>query len=91
MESLNKEVRSKTDEHESVLEGKMVQNVSTVRRYSPQFIASFARNLLYISLGFSDAFTAIVIPSLTGISSELNPDETLHITAAQASWLGELI
>lgn len=65
-----------------------MHSVSTFRRYSPQFIASFARNLLYISLGFSDAFTALVIPSLTGISADLNPDETIHITAEQASWLG---
>lgn len=63
--------------------------VSIARRYLPQFIASFARNLLYISLGLSDAFMTIVIPALTGISTELNPNETLRITAEQASWLGE--
>lgn len=36
------------------------------------------------------AFPSIVIPSLIGISKELNPDETLQMTAVQASWLGKV-
>lgn len=37
------------------------------------------------------AFPSIVIPSLTGVSKALNPDETLHITAVQASWLASSV
>lgn len=37
------------------------------------------------------AFPSIVIPSLTGTSKELNPDETLRVTASQASWLASSV
>lgn len=33
------------------------------------------------------AFVPIVIGSLSGTTKELNPDETLQITAVQTSWL----
>lgn len=56
-----------------------------------QFLASSAKNLLVLNLGLILAFPSIVIPSLSGISKELNPDETLNISAVQASWLGEFI
>ena len=46
-----------------------------------------AKNLMIINIGEFAGFAAIVIPSLTGLSSNLNPDETVTITAAQASWL----
>lgn len=53
-----------------------------------QFLASSAKNFLIWNLGLILAFPSIVIPSLTGFSTALNPHETLRITAAQASWLG---
>lgn len=40
-------------------------------------------------MGEFAAFPSIVIPSLLGMSGDLNPDETVQITAAQTSWLGE--
>lgn len=57
--------------------------------FLPQFLASSAKNFLIWNLGLILAFPSIVIPSLTGFSTALNPDETLRITAAQASWLGK--
>lgn len=34
------------------------------------------------------AFPVILIPALTGLNSETNPNETIRVTAAEASWLG---
>lgn len=34
------------------------------------------------------AFPSIVVPSVIGISSKLNPDEILQMTPDEASWLG---
>lgn len=53
-----------------------------------QVIASTVKNFLLLDLGLSIAFPTIVIPALTGLNDTVNPDETVHITAAQASWLG---
>lgn len=36
---------------------------------------------------FSPIFRSIVIPSLIGVCTEINPDETLRVTAAQTSYL----
>lgn len=35
------------------------------------------------------AFPTIVIPALRGLNNENNPNEFLHLTAVQASWLGK--
>lgn len=51
-------------------------------------LASTLKNFLAASLGLFISFPILVIPSLTGVSRELNPDEMLSISAAQASWLG---
>lgn len=53
-----------------------------------QFLASFAQNLIIWQFGLILAIPSIVVPSVIGVSQELNPDETLHMTAEQASWLG---
>lgn len=44
--------------------------------------------MLLFNLGLCYALPSIVIPALTGIQNEYNRNETLSITAAQASWLG---
>lgn len=54
-----------------------------------QVIASTVKNFLLLDLGLSIAFPTIVIPALTGLNDQVNPNETIHMTAAQASWLGE--
>lgn len=46
-----------------------------------------ARNLITMNTGLFEGFPTLVIPSLLGFSEELNPDETLRISASQASWL----
>lgn len=56
-----------------------------------QFLSAFAQNLLSWNLGLVLAFPSIVVPSVIGISSNLNPDETLHMTPDEASWLGQYI
>lgn len=53
-----------------------------------QILASTAKNFLLLDLGLSVAFTTIVIPALTGQDKVNNPDEFLHLTPVQASWLG---
>lgn len=35
------------------------------------------------------AISSIVVPSVIGVSKNLNPDETLHMTPDEATWLGE--
>lgn len=56
--------------------------------YFLQVIASTVKNFLLLDLGLSIAFPTIVIPALMGLNNALNPDETVHLTAVQASWLG---
>lgn len=52
-----------------------------------KLLGSLAKNLMILNIGEFAGFSAIVISSLTGLSKELNPDETVQITPAQASWL----
>lgn len=53
-----------------------------------QTIAVTVKNCLLLDLGLSVSLPVILIPALTGLSSESNPNETVFITAGQASWLG---
>lgn len=53
-----------------------------------QAIAVTIKNFLLLDLGIVTAFPVILIPALTGLSSETNPNETIRITAVEASWLG---
>lgn len=46
-----------------------------------------AKNLIVVNKALFDGFPSIVLPSLLGKSQELNPNETLLITASQSSWL----
>lgn len=55
-----------------------------------QILASTIKNFLLLDLGLSIAFPTIVIPALTGLNSEINPNETIQLTAVQASWLGSI-
>lgn len=47
-----------------------------------------AKNLTVTNTGLYDSFPSIIIPSLIGISRDLNPNETVHATPSQASWIG---
>lgn len=53
-----------------------------------QFLSAFAQNLMSWNLGLVLALPSIVVPSVIGISSSLNPDEILHMTPDEASWIG---
>lgn len=55
-----------------------------------QTLAALANNLVSLNNGLFDGFPSIVIPSLIGLNQELNPNETLRITASQASWIGKI-
>lgn len=54
-----------------------------------QFLASIAQNLLSGNMGLALAFPTIVVPAVLGLSDAINPNESLHMTADEASWLGE--
>lgn len=41
-------------------------------------------------MGLSVAFPTIVIPALLGLNNANNPNETVQLTAVQASWLGSI-
>lgn len=47
-----------------------------------------ARNIIRLNTGLFEGFPSIVIPSLIGMSKELNPDEVLLIAPSHASWIG---
>lgn len=55
-----------------------------------QVLATMARNIIRLNTGLFEGFPSIVIPSLTGLRKELNPDEVLLISSSQASWIGKL-
>lgn len=52
-------------------------------------MASIAQNLLSSSMGLSLAFPTILVPAVLGLSNVINPNESLHMTADEASWLGK--
>lgn len=56
----------------------------------PQILATTAKNFLLLDLGLAVAFPTIVIPALMGLNNENNPNETVQLTAVQASWLGSI-
>lgn len=56
-----------------------------------QFLASSVNNLLIIDVGLILAFPSIVVPALTGLNRELNPNEFLQMSGVEASWLGNII
>lgn len=62
--------------------------VSTLRRVLPQFLATLAQFLVGWDMGLILAIASIVVPSVTGKSGQLNPDETVFMTEDEASWLG---
>lgn len=64
------------------------EQISTHRRILPQLLASQAKNLIILDIGMSIAIPSIVIPALTGLNKDNNPDEIIHLTAEQSSWLG---
>lgn len=47
-----------------------------------------ARNLITVNAGLFEGFPAIMIPSLLGLSSQVNAVEMLQATPSQASWIG---
>lgn len=53
-------------------------------------MASMAKNLTVASTGLYDGFSSILIPSILGLNQDLNPNETLRISASQASWIGRI-
>ncbi|XP_031639263.1 facilitated trehalose transporter Tret1-like [Contarinia nasturtii] len=64
--------------------------ISTFRRVIPQVLASAAKSLIILNKGLYDGLAAIAIPSMLGISQELNSDETISITSLQSSWFSTL-
>lgn len=48
------------------------------------------KNLLQIDIGLCLAYPEVLISALIGLNAEMNPNETILLTAEQASWLGVL-
>lgn len=53
-----------------------------------QTIAVMGKNLLQIDIGLCLAYPDVLISALIGLNAEMNPNETILLTAEQASWLG---
>lgn len=45
------------------------------------------KNLIIFNKSLFDGFSTIVIPALSGIAENRNPNEILRITSAESSWL----
>lgn len=52
-----------------------------------QFIVATIKNLIILNKSLFDGFSTIVIPALLGISTNLDPNETIRITPSESSWL----
>lgn len=50
-----------------------------------------AKNLLLFDLGMAIGFPTIVIPVLRGLQSDRNPDEVIHMTAEESTWVGKFV
>lgn len=71
---------------------KQVHQTTQIKPYPTQkVLATLAKNLIIFNLGEFIAFPSIVLPSLAGLNAELNPDETVHATGAEISWLCEFL
>lgn len=51
---------------------------------------SFVTTLLLLDIGVSVSYPTVVISALTGLNNESNPNELLHMNAAETSWMGEM-
>lgn len=51
-------------------------------------IATIVTALLLLDVGVSLVYSTVVVSALSGLNNDKNPNETLRITAIQASWLG---
>lgn len=56
-----------------------------------QFLATTVKNLILFDIGLQVTISGIIIPALTGLQNAHNRNETLSLTASQASWLGNKI
>lgn len=54
-----------------------------------QVLITIIVNILLLDVAFSYAFPTVVISALTGLNDKNNPNETIHLTGEQSSWLGE--
>lgn len=55
-----------------------------------QFVAASVNNMILFDIGLYMVIPGLIIPALTGILNEHNRNETLKLTAVQASWLGNV-
>lgn len=53
-------------------------------------LATIPQYLMSLNFGLVLAFPSIVVPSVLGNSKSLNPDEILHMTLDETTWLGKI-
>lgn len=68
-------------------QSKFIAFISVVWNFVLQAIVTVIKNLIILNKSCFDGFASLIIPSLLGIAIELNPNESVQITANQASWL----
>lgn len=59
--------------------------------FTSKVLATVVTVFLTMDVGASVSFPTILIAALTGRNNQTNPNETLHMTPIQASWLGACI
>lgn len=52
-----------------------------------QVLVTVIKNLIIVNKTAFEGFISLVIASLLGIATALNPDETIRVTGVEASWL----
>lgn len=58
--------------------------------FHSKIIVSLVTTLLLFDLGVSVSYPTVLISALTGLNNQTNPNETLHMSAVQASWMGSI-
>lgn len=54
-------------------------------------IASVVTTFLFLDYGVSVSYPTVVISALSGLNNETNPNESIHMTAIETSWLGKAL
>lgn len=52
-------------------------------------LVTFIKNLIIINKTIFDGSSSLILPALLGISTALNPNETIRISGNESSWLCE--
>lgn len=50
-------------------------------------LVTFIKNLIIVNKSILDGLTSLIIPSLEGIATAMNPSDVFRISGSEASWM----